>query len=255
VSVLKFGGELAEFTDEIVLALLVVFHTNDEELLDDGFGIAEFGEFLVAVEGDDIGGMDVPGEIEAVSDDVLFHPLLENDGVNGDVEIDGDVGVILTEGDDKLALDHVFQEFLVTVGPVFDGKIGDVDDSVVDAELTLGDELALFGGSGFLLDDATETVVPRGHGVGVITVEQAADVVDDVEGTVVGDGGGETCADTSCAVEEDARNDGDVVVRLDGETVVILVLEEVVIRLGVEKAGDGIEAGEDVTSRGMILTT
>lgn len=80
--------------------------------------------------------------------------------------------------------------------------------------------------------------------MGLLPVEHAEDVADDLANVVVRNLAGPTCANTFRPVDEQRGDDGDVPLWLHTLVVIIVVLEQVVIHLWEKKAGQGAAGGE-----------
>ncbi len=61
------------------------------------------------------------------------------------------------------------------------------------------------------------------------------------------------CANALCAIDEHDREDGEIVVGLDGLVFLLLVVQNVVILLLEEVPGEGIEFGENIPGRSRIF--
>lgn len=166
--------------------------------------------------------------------------------------------MILIEIFDFPVLDEGNENTLDVGGRSTRGEIIDVND-VVFASTHVDNiicEVIFLGG--VFVDDfghfAGEAFVPRGHRFGRLAVEHEADVGDDVERIVGRNEGGEARADTRCAIDENSRDNGNIVVGFDRDAVVVAVLEQRVVSGGEQVAGERSETGEDVTSRGVIFS-
>lgn len=88
------------------------------------------------------------------------------------------------------------------------------------------------------------------HFQGLLPVEHAVDVADDLANVVVGNLAGPACADAFRPVDEQCGDDGDVPLWLHTLVVIKVVLEQVVVYRWEQKAGQGA-AGTATTNKSV----
>lgn len=93
------------------------------------------------------------------------------------------------------------------------------------------------------------------HGFGLLVVDEALEVGDDLAGVVVGDGGGVARADAVAAVDQDHGQHRAVKFGLDALPVLLLVLEQGVVVLVEDVTRHRRQLSEDVTrARGVLAS-
>ena len=134
--------------------------------------------------------------------------------------------------------------------PDADGELGDVDARAFgrnDHGSTRPKRVLLWQ----ILDSTTEATVPRGEGGGrakKVAASNRPAAFNKVGGVVARDGSGPSSSNAKGSVDEHRGDDGDKHVRLNRLSLLFFVLENRIIILDEEGAGNGVEPGEDIAS-------
>lgn len=151
-----------------------------------------------------------------------------------------------------LLADHSLKFSLVTLRPLMDGQLGDLDGRIIDfLDNTCDVVLVLCD----LPDRAPETTPPREHRYLFLSVHQQPDIRNDVFRIVARNVRAPTGTNTFGTVDKHHRENRKVILRFDRIVVILEIVEEGVI-VGMEDCscyGGGF--CEDIPGRGMILAS
>ena len=148
-----------------------------------------------------------------------------------------------------------FKECLVVLRPFANRKLRNKQSSFVGTfNLSLHDvaslSLASFGGD--LSCVAGEVWM---HNLCLVAVDHSAKIGNDLTRVMVLNSRRVSSTNTIWSIDENHGNNGHVVLRFNRQTIIIQVVQECIV-IGMEDgARNLLESREDVTSRGMILTT
>ncbi|GIX60845.1 phosphatase [Babesia caballi] len=212
-------------------------------------------QLLLTVEERHVGGCDAGAQLEHPVH-ALVYDFLHRVRVDAHSEVDALMGGVVHEPQYQGLLPphpllEALEEHLVVVSPPPDGELRNLQHPPLVQPLVVANavEPALVVG----LDPARELAVPRHHGRHVLVFQVPLEVVDDVDGVVVGYLAAEPRSDAVAAVDEHHGDGGDVVEGLDGLPLLVLVLQHAVVLLHENEPRDGHQLRENVTRRRGVL--
>mmetsp|Transcript_21696 Transcript_21696/g.30168 ORF Transcript_21696/g.30168 Transcript_21696/m.30168 type:complete len:237 (+) Transcript_21696:1795-2505(+) len=233
--------------DESDASTVVSVDAHPVELLDDGLGVLILGDDAFAVEQVHVASAQCGADLE-----FLLQPLCQCNAHVAlrelDLKVNGCIRVVfLVVRDERrllflLGLYHVLQKVLVVLSPLPDRQLSDLDRGFVQL---LNDSRDLVREAlvprllRHRLNGSVEALVPGMHGLQLLVFEHALKVGNDVPRVEVGDVGAPSCADSVSTIDQHHGEDGYVDLGLDLLAVIVLVLEELVVALWEDDAGDG----------------
>mmetsp|Transcript_56100 Transcript_56100/g.135888 ORF Transcript_56100/g.135888 Transcript_56100/m.135888 type:complete len:226 (-) Transcript_56100:2935-3612(-) len=174
-------------------------------------------------------------------------------------EVDGRVRVVLDEVLDvgavrtlRIFIHHLFQLFLVILGPYLDRQLGDLKGGIIKTFDTSSN--FVFTVTSWF-NFTTESGKARFHGLDFFTVNQLSNVVDNRTWVVVGNSRRPTSTNSITSVDKDGWNDRHKMLRLNRHAVIRQVCQQLIVVRVEDGSSDLLELRKDVTRRCTVLSS